>query len=77
MKKGVAMSQKEAIEFIDRVKADSAFGDRLLTFIREEGYSCSLNEIRAAAWDSMMKRANVEVSNPYSSRASGYEHWAG
>ncbi len=71
------MSQKEAIEFVDRLKTDSEFKDRLLTFIREEGYQCSLDEIRAAAWDSMMKSANVEVRNPYSSRASGYEHWEG
>ena len=71
------MSQIQAKEFIDKLKSDSALRDRLIAFIREEGYSCTLNEIRLVEWDSMMKHFHIEGNNPYTCRVSGYEHWEG
>ncbi len=71
------MSQMQAKEFIDKLKSDSGLRDRLTSFIREEGYSCTLYEIRLVEWDSMMKHFNIEGNNPYTCRTPGYEHWEG
>ncbi|TLU83590.1 MAG: hypothetical protein FDX21_07315 [Chlorobium sp.] len=70
------MSQAEAKLFIDKLKSDEALRDRLLEFIRSEGFSCTLSEIRFVEWDAVMKHFNIEGNNPYC-RISGYEHWTG
>ena len=71
------MSQVQAKEFIDKLKADPGCRDRLMAFIKNEGFTCTLSEIRLVEWDAMMKHFNVEGNNPYTCRISGYEHWEG
>ena len=71
------MSQIQAKEYIDRLKSDPECRDRLMAFIKSEGFTCTLNEIRLVEWDAMMKHFNIEGNNPYTCRNSGYEHWEG
>lgn len=71
------MSKKQAQEFIDKLKEDPECRERLLEFIRTEGFSCTLSEVRFVEWEAMMKHFNNEGNNPYTCRNSGYEHWEG
>lgn len=71
------MSQKNAKEFIDKLKTDAGLRERLLAFLREEGFSCTLTEVRMVEWDAMMKHFQIEGNNPYTCRKSGYENWEG
>ncbi len=71
------MSQIQAKEYIEKLKTDPECRDRLMAFIKKEGFTCTLNEVRLVEWDAMMKHFNIEGNNPYTSRISGYEHWEG
>ncbi len=71
------MSKIQAKEFIEKLKADAELRDRLVAFIKQEGFTCTLSEIRLVEWDAMMKHFNIEGNNPYTCRISGYEHWEG
>lgn len=78
------MSQVHAKEFIGKLKTDHECRERLVAFIKNEGFTCTLNEIRLAEWEAMMMHFKRESndpgkngSNPYTSRGCGYEHWGG
>ncbi len=61
------MSEEQAKRFIKILESDGELKERLNAFIRDEGFSCTLSEIRKVEWDLMM--AHYIAGLPAS------EHW--
>ena len=61
------MSEEQAKKFIEKLQSDLALKDRLSAFIREEGFACTLAEIRKVEWDLMMTH--------YIAGLPASEHW--
>jgi len=61
------MSEEAAKKFIEKLQFDVALKERMTAFISEEGFSCTLSEIRKVAWDIMIAR--------YLAGLPASEHW--
>ena len=81
------MSLELAKLFVERLKTDSAFCQKVRGFVQGSGYDCTLSEIRQAEWEALMHCENEhctistnfvkEGHCPYVSKPHGYEHWVG
>ncbi|MFZ4524503.1 MAG: hypothetical protein ACOYOE_02895 [Chlorobium sp.] len=61
------MSEEQAKSFLKILESDGELKKRLSDFIRDEGFSCTLGEIRKVEWDAMMSR--------YIAGLPASEHW--
>ncbi len=61
------MSEDQARKFIEKLQTDKALRKRLNAVIEDEGFMCTLEEIRAVEWELMVARNFVKL--PAS------EHW--
>ncbi|MEI6569773.1 MAG: Nif11 family protein [Verrucomicrobiota bacterium] len=61
------MSEEQAKKFIEQLEKDVDLKERLTTFISDEGFSCTLGEIRKVEWNLMMSH--------YTAGLPASEHW--
>ncbi len=61
------MSEEQAKKFIEKLRSDVELKERLSKFIKDEGFSCTLGEIRKVEWDLMMTH--------YIAGLPASEHW--
>ncbi len=82
------MSMEEAKAFVAKLKSDPDFCQRMTQYIHNEGYICTLREVRRAEWEALMGcenkhcKASSNISSseghcPYMTELHGYEYWVG
>ncbi len=61
------MSEDHARKFIEKLHTDEALRKRIIALIEDEGFVCTLQEIRKVEWEIMVARNSLNL--PAS------EHW--